>query len=531
MFAGHLREASGGSEPGRFYRPLQLVSYRLDHYFWRLDPFGYHLGNLLWHLAAVLLLYALVAALFADAALAFWTALLFAAHPVHTEAVAYVSGRAEMLTAVFLWAAFLFYLRHLEKPGLSKLGASLACFATALFCKESALVFPAILFFYFYVFGKRFQKSALLFLAPPALYAALRLSGALHLALPAGNFISGLERRLPEIFAALAADARVLVAPFGLHMEHGLWHCGWGEAAVWAGMAVFVVLCAATFLRRRPLVSFAAGWFLIFIFPVSNVFRLNASFAEHWLYVPSVGFFVLLAAGLLRLARTRKGLAMAAGAGVVAFYSVLTVLQNQTWKDPVSFFERTIRYSDSARLHYKLGLAYEQKGRTAEAMKSYEEAIEMNPSLMESYSCLGTLLRKEGRALEAAALFQKGLRVQPHAGLFNNLGNVYREMGRAEDAAACYSEAARLDPEFPDYSYNLGNMHLSAGRFGEAVDCFKRALRLHPQDGEIYQSLAVAYFAQGHVDEALRAKDEAIKCGFPVRPELLKLLGEREREL
>ena len=156
--AGHLLVENIGS--GAFtefssYRPLQMLSYSLDYSVWKLDVFGYHLTNILLHLLSALLVYWLISLLFSKPSLSFLTSILFVAHPVHTEAVSYISGRSDTLCAIFMLLCLVYYIKEGSLGnGMVSLLIPLT-YVLALLSKEYALITPALLLVYNYSFKKK----------------------------------------------------------------------------------------------------------------------------------------------------------------------------------------------------------------------------------------------------------------------------------------------------------------------------------------------------------------------------------------
>ena len=494
FFTGRLREG-GGTEGSKFYRPIQTLSYAWDYRWWKENPRGYHLTNILLHLLVAWAVYALARTLTADHQLAFLSAVFFVVHPIHTEAVAYISGRADILAAFFSLTAFISYIRYLNGRRASSFLFFCLNNALALLSKESSLVFPALLLFYH---GTRQKKAPLrgfyISLLITGAYLAVRFA-ALGPVLPNG-FVDSWTERIPGTFAAFTAYLRLLFAPFNLHMEYGMSRFEALDPRVFCGAGIFAAACWSAFIWRKkyPLVFFCAGWFFLWLIPVLGLFRLNAWMAEHWLYLPSVGFFILLAKIFTEGCRNRKWrvATILCAAALMAWWAALTVRQNGTWRDPVSFFKRTIRFSGSGRLFYKLGMAYEKEGRFEEAAVNYRKAIETWPGLMESYSALGVLYKNAGRFEDAVQVFEKALRVAPHAGILNNLANTYHQMGETGKAIECYRRAVAIDGRNADCHFNLANEYLKAGRTREAVPEYLAALEISPEDREIQRNLAFA---------------------------------------
>ncbi len=412
---------AGSGQKANFYRPLQVASYVLDYSFWKLDPFGYHLTSVLLHLAVALALFALLQKLFQDRVLSFFTSLLWVVHPVHTQAVSYISGRADILCALFLLLALNTYILCIADQVRQRKRQVMAWvfYALALLSKEYALIFLGLIAVYHASFRIKIGfKKILPYLIVTATYVLLRLT-VLKFSIQYEAPPSTLWQRLPGLFAAMAEYFKVLVWPFGLHMDYGVPFFRWSDPAVWAGVGIALVLGFIGLWPNTPKwIKFSILWFFVALIPVSNLFKINSYMAEHWLYMPSIGFFVLLAFGLRGQSFNSdstvriKGLTPAIA--ILIFFSVMTIQQNHYWREPHAFYARTLQYNpESIRALYNLANFYSGQGDASKAISLYEKAIKLNPSYPHSYHNLGTVFAEQGRYAEAKALFQKVLEIDP----------------------------------------------------------------------------------------------------------------------
>jgi protein O-mannosyl-transferase len=144
-FKKHLFQELGGSN---FYRPIQTVSFMVDYALWKSNQVGYHMTNLLFHLLNVALIYFFVSRISKNRDIGILTSMIFAIHPINTEAVTYISGRADPLSAFFFLAAFMFYIRFKDRKKIIFSFISVSLFAFSLLTKEAVLIFPLVLIFY-----------------------------------------------------------------------------------------------------------------------------------------------------------------------------------------------------------------------------------------------------------------------------------------------------------------------------------------------------------------------------------------------
>lgn len=400
-----------GRGQGNFYRPLVAASFMLDYAlsggpspeeieasgraFPEISPLVFHVTNLLWHALAALLLFILLARLAAPPAAAA-AALLFAVHPLHTEAVAYISGRADMMSAALMFAAL-----NLSLPGpagmrrIAATAAGLLCFAAALCAKESSLIYPVLLAVVLGVSwagraapgapGKAAAQSALLHFLPLAGaivlllgYVALRAT-VLRFAPPGDAAAPPLGHRLFETCQSFALYIRMLFWPVGLHMERTL--AGVPRWAAAVGALFLLALLAGALLaaraRRWP-VAGGIAWFIAAWFPISGVFPINAPLAEHWMYVPMAGFWwaamELLAAP--RAGNPRAAAPLAAACAGLLLFLPMTVARNADWHDNERLFRATLaRNPASVRVHYNLAVTYGDILRNPAGARRHYEAV------------------------------------------------------------------------------------------------------------------------------------------------------------
>lgn len=440
---------SGADAVCGFYRPLQILSYRLDTLAWKFEPVGYHLTNILLHALAAWLLFLLIES-FAGMSAALFSALLFLVHPVQTEAVAYISGRADLLAAVFIFSGLLL---DRKRPW------SLVAYALALLSKESALVFPALLWAWRSLILK--ERSGFRELLPhfliTAIYLGLRSTVLVPWTLPPEG--GALIQRLPGVFAALFGYFRVFFWPWsGLHMEYGRPFFHWNDPAVLKGLGVFMGLAAGTAVaaKKRAGLFFGLVWFWFAWIPISGIFPLFAYMAEHWLYLPSPGLFLTAGIGFSKLKGKR---AVIFGSIPIALLSATAYLQNFYWSDPVSFSWATLRYvPTSYRAEYTLGLYYGSVGQKARAASHYERAFTLNPGYTEAYYNLANLLASVHDDEAAAEYYLKAIKVGPnYAAAYNNLANLYSRMGQKKKAVEFYKKCLEIEPR---NTVALGNLQL-----------------------------------------------------------------------
>ncbi len=483
-----------GNGAGRaydFWRPLQILSYLFDFTVWKLHPLGFHLGNVLLHFLCAAALFWLAWLVFADRRLAALAALLFAVHPAHTEAVSFISGRADPLSLLFLLLSFGLLLKDAARPRLRFFLLSLGAYALALMSRESALLLPVLVVVYRLTLRKPVSRRAFGgLIVISALYAFLRLT-ALRSVWPAEP-LSGftLTQRLPGAFAALAGYGRVLAVPFGLHMEYGSRLFAWSDPRVGLGMLALVCCLVATGHRRAPaVVRFGCAWFFVALLPFLNVLSpLNAYMAEHWLYLPSVGLFILAGAGLGRWYQRAPRASGVVTVLVILLWGVSSFYHNRFWADPVRLFERTVALApESTRARVSLALAYFDQGRLDEAEVLLLEALKKDPGDYVAYNVLGSVYYQMNRKNDAEAAWRNGMAVEGRfAEFYGNLGVIEAQKGDLEEALFFFREAIKRNPVNPDPYKNAAVACYNAGQYRDALAYWEKARGLGLREDPVF---------------------------------------------
>jgi tetratricopeptide (TPR) repeat protein len=472
------------------YRPLVNLSYAVDYALFGESARGYHATNALLYLAVVLLVGRLARSYGLPPAAAFATALLFAVHPVHCEAVDAVAGRSELLALLFAELSLLLFARALRAPGAARgaLFASAAAQALACLAKESAAVLPGILAVHALVLpqrprsdGARGGLRGLRVLAPSlavlAAYLALR-SAVLGAFSPEAAPLagSGLATRLWTQGSVLFVYFRLLVFPDLLQVDFYyqalvgiVRRPTWGSLLGWA--LCLLLLAAAARLavaerraRRAPepaaararraaaLCGFAI--FFGFLVPVSHGFDIGVLAAERLLFAPSLGFVLLAVlageralAGIgpldLRRVLASSVLALLATAGMVR-----SALRAAEWRDPARLWLSAERLLPlDARIPSNLATVYTARGDFAAAEAALARALALEPDARFARGNLGFLRLAEGRLDEAEAIFRELAASDPEDALaWASLGRIEALRGQPDAARRHLERALALAP-------------------------------------------------------------------------------------
>lgn len=510
---GHLAElfvsdiGKGGGKNFGYYRPMQAFAYLIIYNLWGLDVRPYHIVSIILHILVSLSVFYMVRLLYKDALFSFWVALLYAVYPAHVESVAYISGMGDCIAGLFILLSFIFYVKQLKAHSFAVPFLFFGCYSLALFTKETSLILLALFIFYHFVFREKVKFYPLIVMIILTLiYIMLRLY-ALKGSDAAMMSITEIIKRVPGFLAAINGYMKILFLPVNLHMGHDSRIFEFSDPQAIMGL---IIILASLFLtvksyKKNRLAFFAIGWFFITLLPASNLYAVAFYMADHYLYLPSIGFFLILASGLRAIYNKNfKLYSVVAVAILVAFYSYITFKQNDYWKDPVTFFERTLKYNpNSSRALNNLGRLHEEKAQLTKAKDLYEKAIACNPSHTEAYNNLGNVLFNMGKDKEAIVMYKKAIETKPdYAKAYNNIAKVYEQQGMDDEAVKMYAKALEINQNIMEIYFNLGNLYERTGQSDKAIAVYRKALDIDPVNDNAYIGLGNVLAKLGKIEDA-----------------------------
>lgn len=498
---------AGIGAQSNYYRPFLFLTFAANYATGGINPVGYHLVSDLLHLAnGILVFYLLNAVLKRRDEKFSWVALLssilFVIHPLQTEAVTYVAGRGDPLAAFFMLGALALWYKA-ERRLLSwnhwLRFLSYGSLALALLSRETAIVFPGLLFIFYLAFLSREHfvrgvitslKKAAPYTGIVAVYGILRLTvlnfaNTLNFYTAQNVYSEHLLVRLMTFMHALAVYLRLLVWPTGLHMERTVpIHQSLMDWQVWPMVIALIALAGwVIYLYRTSRSShrdltiyrlwlFGVGWFFIALAPMMGITPINAILYEHWLYLPMIGFWVLIIGSLqllweriksYELKRSFLVVSLAVFAGFGAFFAAQAVSRNLLWGNAVAFYSDILKYEPTnVKINNNLANLYNQEGQPDLAMASYQRAIAANDVFPQPYYNLGTMLEARGDLAGAINLYQQALsRDQEFFFAYARLVTAYSTMGRYQDALNVIAAMKKIYPTDPAIYYNSAIIHLA----------------------------------------------------------------------
>lgn len=396
---------------GARYRPLSLVTFAIEYHFLGLNPKASHLVNVLLYACTGIVLLKILSLLFPlhegakwYAGVPFAASLLYIAHPIHTEAVANIKGRDEILSFLLALAALLASRQFIHSGKKYLLPLSAFLFLLALLAKESAVTFLAVIPLTLWFFQKTGFRKLLLAFLPLLLTAIAYLfirTEAIGYLLKSGREIANLmnnpflgttaEQKYATIFYTLGLYVKLLFYPHPLTHDYYPYHIpiiNWNDARAIMPAVLYaaLILYALIFLRKKTITSYCILYFIITLSIASNLaFNIGTFMNERFLYMPSLGFCVLVAhwftekiPSMMKSDTCRKVLPLGLTVAAAAAFSAKTLLRVPDWKDYLTLDRAAVKVSvNSARINCFMGYdLYKeaQKAAGEEQLKLIEEA-------------------------------------------------------------------------------------------------------------------------------------------------------------
>lgn len=480
------------------------ASFAVDYKLWQLRPRFYHVENTFLHIANSILVYIVTLLISGNSLAAFVASVVFAIHPVQTEAVTWVSGRSNVLFLFFFLLSFVFHIRGRKNgtDGYSGYGISLVLFLCALLSKEMAIILPLVFILYdahFYA-KRKFKYYA-------AYYLPFFLTAAFYI-LARSSVVGVFAQReywwggsplasLLMTMKAVAGYIRIILFPLNLKILYLMD----APASIFtkdALVAVLVLSAAAVFymlFRKRRTVSFYFLWFFVTLIPVYNIVPFKAVMAERFLYLPLIAFasgfgmlfaYIDEAADIGPRARMVSRLSLIA---VLICYGALTISRNIEWRDELSFYmQEAVRSPDDPTAHYNFAFACEKEAKKnsadrnlaaqyyALAVSEYKKAVRIKPTSQLAYTGLANIYNEAGLYDEAIKNFKKALVIKENSDLCNNLAVAYYYKGMYDEALKYCRRALYLTPGHVNAYVNLGNAYLMKKEYGKACAAWLKAI-------------------------------------------------------
>ena len=505
-------------------RPLSIISFALNYKASKGNTTPYHAVNIALHFLAVFLFYLFLHRMKPNGWFAFLAAVLMAIHPLNTEAVSYISGRAIVLCAIFYMLAMLLFDSHLRTPSWRTFAGVIVCFILAGLSKENAAAIPiSMLLYVIFIHGRdALARSKNLIIT---VFALTLLAGLYRL-----FSIPDVRSAAPSFLTYWATEINVWVRylwlalyPSQLNVDHDVSSLSFTNPWFLGAFVIIAAICVILLKIRKthPVLTFWGFWFFVNLIP-SSIIPLNEYMAEHLTYISLFGFcsciaYILIVAikPLVKPAPLMWVLVLVlCGLGIYG-----TIHRNRVWKNGLTLWTDAVEKSPrKIRPRLNLAEAYIQEKSFEKAIGQYSLALTNNPKLKEAFSGMGIAYLRMGAAYWAEQSFQKALAQDPE---FKDarigIGMVKYQNGECKEALKYFDplygerwESAEVVGMMADCSVQLGDP-------GTAIRILKRSVDAGTETGSLYAALMEVYFLEKRNKEALEVYD-LYKDRFPLNP-------------
>jgi tetratricopeptide (TPR) repeat protein len=503
------------------YRPVVMTTYALNFAVGKRDPRGYHGVNIGLHALVSVLVWALYRRLSGDALTAAVAAFLFAAHAIHTEAVANVVGRAELLASLFFLLALLGYLGSQGAQGQWRAGpyvASLGAYGLGLLTKESVVTLVGVIFLYDFVYGQERARGLVsrLWAVVAARWRAYSgYVGVTLFYLGIRTLVLGSAKALPppimmdnplvmldlpwRLLNALQVTFRylgLLFFPVHLSYDYSYNHIPMltsladPRALLVLGLSAALIAIVVWSYRAWKELFFALGFYCATFSPVSNlVVVIGTIMGERLAYVPSMGFCLALVLILRRLCGRlplAPSTARAVFIGVmvlgVGLHSARTLVRNPNWESHEQLYLHDVEVvpGSAKAQNNAAALLWGKKKEHEKALEFFKRSIELAPQYYHSYRTAGFVYTELGRDKEAMEMYELSMRYGGGgARVYNNLGFILVDHEiEIERGVTLIEKAVEERPKNPDFLDSLAWGYYKLGRLAEARKTIRRSLRI-----------------------------------------------------
>lgn len=491
-------------ERANMYQPVRVLSYALDYHFWKLNPLGYHITNILFYILTCIMVFFGLERLSihfrpgeepnSHVRVGLFGGLLFAALPVHVEAVTWLAARKEVLQGFFFFLAFYLYLRAREEDGrkrLTFLGMVLLFMLVASLSKPSAVVFPAVLLIYEVSVRKTrwvgFLKDHWPFFVVSTIISLIFICIVIKVMLDAGgvkayrggNFFSNLLLS----FYLLIENIRLLIFTINYSAAYDLKDPGRLLGLVLSssvGITLLLSGLAIWSLKRTKVIFFAFFFFVVTLFPYLNIIPISTLLADRYVFIASFSYCFLLGVGFdkfFALRATRyseeffKILSTTVFLLLLSGYSFMTFHQNRIWENSYTLWADAVeKQPESNTANALMGVVYMDLGMNEKALRHLEKAVQALPYDYESR---------------------------------NNLGIVHGRLGEFEKELKELLIAEQLKPDQYAVRVNLAVHFARQKEYDKAGEVLKNLINKNPRDGQLHYRLAMIYKEMEDYDSAI----------------------------
>jgi tetratricopeptide (TPR) repeat protein len=517
------------------YRPVRVLSYAIDYCISGLNPLSYHISNIVYHIINCFLVYLITLSLLSNRATAFFAAILFAVHPVHTDSVTYIAGRRDILFTLFYLIGLYTFIKYRKTQRHYFLFFSMAAYLLSIGSKEMGVTLPAIFLIYDLInnlphetkklrsqdvtkalkkiwvqskyFYSIFFMGALafiyykVFINSPSQQKEYYGDSVLVTLLTVGKIIVHYIKLLlfpVNLIADYSYDAFPLSSSF----------FEWSTLFSFILLFLILLIILKIFSKNRW-IAFGGIWFFITLLPVCHIIPHHELLAEHYLYLPSYGFCLIAALLFTSSLENNRHSALIYFSlfCIIVLFSLRIIDRNRDWKDGMTLWSKTVKsVPRCARAQNNLGAEYIKYGHEhhKEAMPHLKAALQIKPEYAEAYNNLGLVYKGQGSYDQATKLFAKAIKSKKrYFEAINNIATMYERKGDYDTAIKIFENVLKRKPDYAEAHSNLGIVYQKKGQLEQAKEHFRKALQIEPHHVEAHNNLGVWYKNKGLYDEAI----------------------------
>lgn len=434
----HSTTDGAGVSGGNFYRPVQSLCHAAIYSVFGAVAWPHHVFSVLVHALNACLLFLVLCRIGFSRFSSTAAAALFSVHPIHTEAVAYISGLSDPLALFFMLGAWFAYLRFRHSQAVLWFVAVILGLLGALFTKESSMMFPGVLLFTDLYLRKKKEPApawntalllTVLFMSLGFLYlkfTVFNFTGQVALTSADNAYTQSLWVRFITFCTILPRYFGMLIFPVSQYIEKPYLAY---DTFTTLGVGGLMMLGAFLYIgytsfKASGLELLMVGCFFLFLLPVSGIIPTNAIYLEHWLYLPFTGVAIALAALSDKVFLKNKTLTVAVVFLMLTGYTAKSMVRNSQWADAVTFYKNEIRNNkNSARMYNNLAMVYSVKGNYNGAIQNYLKAISLYDVYPQTHHNLAQAYLKTNQIPNAIVEEYRALHMQP--GFIYSLNGLY----------------------------------------------------------------------------------------------------------
>ncbi len=559
------------------YNPLVILSFAIEYHFTRLNPKVFHSVNIILHILNTLLVFFLFYKLSKNYLIAVITALLFSIHPMHTEAVAWITSRKEVLYSFFYLGSLITYLFYRESKSeagnLKYYVTSVLLFILSILSKPVAVTLTPVLILIDYLLDGKFSlkqiKNKIPFIIISIVFSVITYF-TFSKATAVGSAYNAFNSVLVFFYSNMFYLQK-LILPFGLSPVYPISSDSTLPLLYYLSPVLIIALSLILYkyFRNNKYVIFGFLFFIVTILPVTQLIPVkNTSVVfDRFTYIPYLGFFFVIGfyfneiynRKVLKTENARP-VSILIGLAVIIMFSYLSNVRAGVWNNDETLWtdaiekypESPIGYNNRGDYYYRMkdynksiadyntaikidsnntdfynnrGMSYRDRGEYSQALRDFSKAIEKNDRNSSAYNNLGILFTYKNEVPNADLNFKKALEINPdYADVYGNTGNLLFTQQKFDSAIISYDKALSINPDFTNGYYGRGLSFLRLARYDDALKDFRKAESLEPSFADAYSQEAYTYYLLKDYNRSWETIHKIRELGFQVDSKFLNML-------